>query len=376
MRCRFLVPALCGVLPVLLSACGTAPQADPRTAPPVVRTATVEAGPGTRSRTFTGTIAARVQSDLAFRVPGKVLERLVDNGQVVQRGQLLYRIDPVDLDLGADAQRQAVVAARAQAAHASAEEARYRELQEKKLVSRSAYELVKASSDAASAQLRAAQAQSAVARNASLYSRLLADADGIVTEVLAEPGQVVAAGQVIVRVARSGRREAVVQLPETIRPEIGSQATASLFSGPKRIPVRLRVLSGAADAATRTFEARYTLEQDDAELPLGATVAVELAGTHPGEADEGFEVPLASLLDPGTGTGVWLISGSPMRARWQPVKIKRIGDESAFVEGSLKQGDRVAALGAHLLRADQEVRVESGPVDASGKAVASKAAAR
>lgn len=365
MRRRTVIHALACVFPLLLAACGSSTQADPRNAPPMVRAATVQAG-AVASRSFSGTIAARVQSDLAFRVPGKVAERLVETGQAVRRGQALYRIDPLDLNLAAASQQQAVVAARAQAAQAVADEARYRELQRKGVVSRSAYDQVQASAAAASAQLRAAEAQAAVARNASRYATLVADTDGVVMGVLAEPGQVVSAGQVVARLARSGSREAVVRLPETLRPAIGSPATASLFGGRGAIPARLRVLSGAADPLTRTFEARYALEQDHAELPLGATVTVELpAAAAP--AGGLFEVPLAALFDPGTGPGVWLIAGSPAKATWRPVAIRQLGDESALVEGSFGPGDRVAALGAHLLREGQPVRVVGEAIAAAGK---------
>ncbi len=358
---RFLVTsAIACAAPLLLAACGGSASADPRNEPPVVKVTAVRAGSAT-SRTFTGTVAARVQSDLAFRVPGKVVERLVDTGQAVVRGQALYRIDPVDLNLAAASQRQAVVAAHAQAAQTLADEARYRELQDQGVVSRSAYDQVKAAADAAQAQLRAAQAQAAVAGNASRYAVLISDTDGVVVDVLAEPGQVVAAGQVVVRVARAGNREAVVQLPETLRPALGSPATAVPFGERVAIPATLRVLSGSADPATRTFEARYALAQGSDQLPLGATVTVELPAEDTASAAGASEVPLAALFDPGTGPGVWLISGSPATATWRPVAVRQIGDDSMLVEGAFKPGDRVAALGAHLLREGQQVRIAGEP---------------
>lgn len=356
MRRRFVVIALSCVTPLMLVACAKPDASDPRTAPPIVRVAQVQAG-AANARTFTGTVAARVQSDLAFRVGGKVTERLVDTGQAVKRGDVLYRIDPIDLDLAAASQQQAVIAARAQSMQATADEARYRELAAKGVVSRSAYDQVKAAADAAAAQLKAAEAQARVARNASQYTALVADADGVVMSISAEPGQVVAAGQIVARLARAGRREAVIQLPETLRPQIGSVASASSFGGSGRIPARLRVLSESADPATRTFEARYTLEDTHAPLPLGSTVAVELAGAAPAGVSAGFEVPLGALFDPGTGTGVWVVSGDPLKASWKPVAVKQLGDDQALVEGALKASDRVAALGAHLLREGQVVRL-------------------
>lgn len=365
MRRRFLLTAISCVVLLSLVACSKSGESDPRTAPPIVRVAQVQPGAG-NARTFTGTIAARVQSDLAFRVGGKITERYVETGQAVKRGDVLYRMDPLDLNLAAASQQQAVIAARAQSLQAAADEARYRDLAAKGVVSRSAYDQMKAAADAASAQFKAADAQARVARNASQYTALVADADGVVMTILAEPGQVVAAGQTVARLARAGSREAVVQLPETLRPQIGSVASASPFGARGTIPARLRVLSEAADPTTRTFEARYTLEDGNTALPLGSTVAVAVEGATVAGGAGGVEVPLGAVFDPGTGTGVWVIAGEPLNAHWTPVTVKRLGDDRALVEGALKASDRVAALGAHLLREGQVVRLADAVTTTAG----------
>src|SRR5213593_4797503 len=200
--------AILGLLPFVLAACGDATSsADPRTQTPLVRVATVDTS--TRAeRAFTGIVAARVQSDLGFRVPGKVLERLVDAGQTINRGQPLMRIDPTDLRLATRTQEEAVAAATARARQTSEDEARYRDLVSAGAVSASAYDKVKAAAESAGAELNGAKAQADVARNETGYAVLLADADGVVVDTLAEPGQVVGAGQVVVRLAHAGRREA------------------------------------------------------------------------------------------------------------------------------------------------------------------------
>jgi RND family efflux transporter MFP subunit len=353
---RFASSTVICALPLVLAACGEKTPADPRTEMPLVRAATVQ-GAASASRSFTGTVAARVQSDLGFRVSGKVLERLVDTGQTVQRGQLLMRIDPVDLKLAVNAQQQAVAAARALAKQTAADEARYRELVQTRLISVSAYDQAKAAADAAKAQLSAATAQAEVAGNASRYTELVADADGVVMETLAEPGQVVAAGQVVVRVARAGPREAIVQLPETLRPAVGSAGAATLFGKEGvTVPTRLRQLSDAADPLTRTFEARYVLEGELANAPLGTTVTVRIADGHPNVQD-GMQVPIGSLFDAGKGPGVWVIRGEPAKVTWRPVAVQRLNDDGARIAGQLKQGDRIVALGAHLLREGEQVRV-------------------
>ncbi|ATH11972.1 efflux transporter periplasmic adaptor subunit [Delftia acidovorans] len=363
LRHRHLSIAAVGALSLALAACGKSPPPDPRTQPPLVRTTLVAPGHSSE-RVFTGTIAARVQGDLGFRVAGKVLERLVDTGQTVRRGQALLRLDPVDLKLAAHAQQEAVAAARARAQQASDEEQRYRDLQGTGAVSALAHEQIKAAADAARAQLRAAEAQAAAALNASRYAELLADADGIVMETLAEPGQVVSAGQVVVRLAHAGRREAVVQLPETLRPVLGSAAQARLFGREDVvIPARLRQLSDVADRATRTFEARYVLDAGAAaSAPLGSTVTLRMGGTSTSTSTSTagkatLQVPIGAILDEGKGAAVWVVQGDQVRR--QPVTVVQVQDGNAQVVGALGLGERIVALGAHLLSEGAQVRLDS-----------------
>lgn len=358
MRRHLVFLAVLPALTLALAACGDKKPSDPRSETPLVRAATIRDA-ALASRSFTGTVAARVQSDLGFRVSGKVLERLVDAGQSVKRGQPLMRIDPVDLKLAAHAQQEAVAAARARAQQTAEEEARYRDLRGTGAISASAYDQVKAAADAAKAQLNTAEAQAEVARNASRYTELVADADGVIMETLAEPGQVVNAGQVVLRLARAGHREAIIQLPETLRPAVGSSATASLFGRDGApVPAKLRQLSDAADRLTRTFEARYVLEEDLANAPLGTTVTINIPEANvPAAAQGGLSVPIASLFDAGKGPGVWVIQGEPAKVSWRPVTVQRLDEDSARIAGAFKQGDRIVALGTHLLREGEQVRV-------------------
>ena len=362
------IVAMLGLLPFVLVACSKATSsADPRTQAPLVRVATVDTS--TRAeRAFTGIVAARVQSDLGFRVPGKVLERLIDTGQTVKRGQPLMRIDPTDLRLATRAQEEAVAAAKARAHQTSADEARHRDLVSAGAVSKSAYDKVKAAAESARAELSAAEAQADVARNATGYAVLLADGDGVVVETLAEPGQVVAAGQVVVRVAHAGRREAVIELPETLRQAIGSTGRAALYGTGLSGSAKLRQLSDAANRQTRTFEARYVLEGSLADAPLGSTISIQLSN---GQDDPALQVPIGAISDSGKGPGVWLIEGESPQVTWRAVKIAHLSDEMASVVGNLKVGDPVVALGAHLLHEGEHVRLRGDAtpaVDAKGGA--------
>ncbi len=353
---RLVLSAVVSALPLVLIGCGEKKQSDPRTEAPLVRAAIVQDA-AFDARSFTGTVAARVQSDLGFRIQGKVLDRLVDTGQTVKRGQVLMRIDPIDLKLAASAQLETVAAARARAQQTAQDEARYRDLRGTGAISASAYDQIAAAADAAKAQLRAAEAQAEVARNASRYTELVADADGIVMETLAEPGQVVSAGQPVVRLARAGDREAVIQLPETLRPALGSSAVATLFGNDGvGSPTKLRQLSDTADRLTRTFEARYVLEGKLANSPLGATVTIQIPERHTG-APNGWSVPIGALFDAGKGPGVWVIRGQPAKVSWRPVTVQRLSDDSAHVAAQFQQGDRIVALGAHLLREGVSVRI-------------------
>lgn len=336
----------------MLAGCGETPD-DPRAKPPLVRTA--QAGvAGAGEREFSGVVGARVQSDLGFRIEGKITARLVDAGQSVRRGQPLMRIDPADYRLAADAAAGTVDAARARAIQTSADENRYRDLVGAGAVSASAYDQAKAAARSARADLASAEAQLRARRNDAGYTLLVADADGVVAETLGEPGQVVAAGQTVIRLARSGPREAVVQLPETLRPALGTIARAETYSGSSGT-ASLRELSAAADAATRTFAAKFTLAGAPASAPLGSTITIRL-----GSSDESgrISVPLAAIDDRGRGPGVWIVHGG--KVRFRPVKIASLSDETATLTSGLHGGERFAALGAHLLREGQAVRIEAG----------------
>ena len=346
--------ALMSLLPFALAACAdVASSDDPRMQSPLVRVATVQAAVQTE-RSFTGIVAARVQSDLGFRVSGKILERLVDTGQTVARGQPLMRIDSADFRLAARAQEEVVAAATARARQTAEDEARFRALVSAGAVSRSAYDQADAAAKSAAAELNAAKARTDVARNEMSYAALLADADGVVVETLAEPGQVVSAGQVAIRVAHAGQREAVIDLPETLRPAIGSTGRATLYGSGLSGSARLRQLSDAANRQTRTFEARYVLEGALADVPLGSTVSVQISN---GRNPPALQVPIGAIFDPGKGPGVWLVEGETPRVTWRAVQIAGLSSEAASVVGNLEAGDRVVALGAHLLHEGERVRL-------------------
>jgi RND family efflux transporter MFP subunit len=346
-----------------LTACSPSPSAqDPRTVPHLAKVALVQPAQ-MGERAFTGVVSARVQGNLGFRVSGKVTERLVDSGQRVHQGQPLMRLDRTDYAHAITAQVGNVDAARARLQQAAADEARYGGLVSSGAVSQSAYDQVKAAADSARALLSAAEAQLNVAQNEGTYATIVADADGTVMETLAEPGQFVSAGQIVVRVARAGPREAAVNLPETLRPALGSTAQAVLYTAnadsPPRYAARLRQLSDAADPLTRTFEARYVLGGEAAKAPLGATVTVYLKDA---ETSATLSVPLGAIDDEGRGPGVWVLDRSSSSVSYRSVSLIRFDGERAIVSGGLHIGDPIIAVGGHFVHEGQRVQVAEARV--------------
>lgn len=297
---------------------------------------------------FTGVVRARTESNLGFRVAGKIAERLVDTGQTVKVGQPLLKLDPTDYQL-------ALQAARAVQKQTALELERVRVLVEKRAESRDALERA-----TAAAESSAAQAEQLA--NQTNYTTLYADADGIVMSTLAEPGQVVAAGQPVLVLAKDGRREAAVDIPESSLERIrGGNATAHLYLNSElSVPATFREISGVADPVARTYQARYVLEGESSRFPLGATVTVRIS-SGANEAASTYEVPLGSLIDRGEGAAVWVIDPKTSAIAKRPVAVAQLGAETASIREGLQGGDRVVALGAQLLHAGEVVRAVNAP---------------
>ena len=343
-----------GLAGLALAACSPAETAV-APEPPLVQTVVVASGEAGGAR-YTGVIRARTESNLGFRVGGKILERLVDPGDRVTRGQPLMRLDRTDFALGLSAARASVEAARAQMIKAKADEERSRKLVADGWTSKQTYDQNKGAADAAIAQFANAEAQASQIANQAGYSELQADADGVVMEVPTEPGQVVAAGQTVVKLARDGAREAEVFLPEGSKRNAQGAASATLYAdGEATYPAWLRELSATADAATRTYRARYILSGGGEDAPLGATVTLRLKS---GDAlrSAAVAVPLGALFDAGRGASVWRYDAETGTVAAQPVVVARMAEESADIASGLQPGDRIVALGAHLLKAGQKVR--------------------
>jgi RND family efflux transporter MFP subunit len=265
------------------------------------------------------------------------------------------RLDPEDLRLSAAAQQANVEAARAKYTQAKADETRSGMLVKSGVISPREYDQDRAALDSAKAQLEAAEAQARVSNNSSEYAILLADADGVIVRTLSEPGQVVAAGQTVIQLAHDGPREALINLPEGVRPDLGAIASARLYGQDQMYQASLRQLSDAADPASRTFEARYVLEGEAASAPLGSTVTITLL-TKQTSGNQSVLVPVGAVYDRGSGPGVWIVDDKS-EVKFRFVTIASIGQEEVVLSRGVDAGENVVALGAHLLHEGQVVNL-------------------
>lgn len=350
--------AAVGLSALVLGACQPATPASPGPSPMrPVYVATVRAEHPDTARSFVAVIRPRIETDQGFRVAGKVARRLVDVGQTVSAGQPLAILDDTDLTLQheqAEADLRSVTAGLAQA---EAEEQRILSLRRQGWSTDSTYEKQKAAADDLRARLDRAGKAVALARNALDYATLRADAEGVVTATLVEPGQVVPAGQSAIRLARSGEREAVVAIPESFVGAIGaSESSLSLWSAPdKRYRAVLREVSPVADATTRTYTARFSLPEADGAVKLGMTATL-LSSTSRDEA--ALRLPLSALFNQGAGPSVWTVDADGIVSP-RPVEVSRYEAREVVVKRGVAEGEQVVALGVHKLEAGQKVRVVS-----------------
>lgn len=330
----------------LLAACGadTTPPAQPK----VVRTVIVGAGDtvpdgSNAMRTYSGEVRARFETTLGFRIPGKITARLVDAGAVVKTGQPLARLDASDAMLQS-------AEAKAQMGLARAEAKRYRDLRAKNFVSQAAL-------DARETALQSAEAQAGLASNQAAYTTLVADRTGVIAAVLAEPGQVVAAGQPVFNLAPDGEREVAIALPETevAKLTVGMPAEVMLWAqGDKAPPLtgKIREISPAADPMTRTYAARIVLATVPARLPLGLSATVRFPGLTAGQA---LQIPLSAVVHKDKSPAVWIV-GADNTVQLKPITLGAYSDKWAAVSSGLVGGEKIVTAGANKLTIGEKVR--------------------
>lgn len=340
---------------LLLSACSRpAPPEEPVRA---VRLLTVGVDSIQTGHEFAGDVRARVESRLGFRVAGKLVRRQAELGQRVKAGQVLAQIDAQDYRLAADAARAQVAAAQTNRDLALADFNRFKALKDQNFISGAELERRDTTLKAAQAQLEQAQSQLASQGNQAGYTTLVADVAGVITAVEAEPGQVLAAGTPVLRLAQDGARDVVFAVPEDkVRAMVvGSTVKVRSWSQDTVLPGTVREVAASADPVTRTFTVKVAVDAAQAP-PLGTTVyvqpaALSLAGT------PAIKLPTSALRKDGDATAVWVLDEATMTVRSQPVQIAAADGNAAVVAGGLTPGMRVVSAGVHVLSPGQKVTV-------------------
>lgn len=337
-RCGLIVGSL------LLGACSRAPL-PPEPLRPVL-TAVVGVHALSSEAVYSGEVRSRYETQLGFRIPGKIAARLVDVGAQVNTGDVLARLDSADTTLSA-------VAAKAQLELADADVRRYRELRGRNFVSQSAL-------DAKETSFKATKAQADLALNQSSYTALHADHGGVVAAVSAEVGQVVAAGQTVVRVARTDALEVAIAIPEARMPEVRQlkDAEVCLWADEHACyPAALRELSRVADSVTRTYAARVAILKPDARLMLGMTANVKFRRDKTEPAPEtALAVPLTAIFQQDGKPAVWIVGGD-QTVSLRPVELTAFGEKTATLAGGVQAGERIVIAGVHKLSAGEKIKV-------------------
>lgn len=303
---------------------------------------------------YTGVVRARFETPMAFRVAGKLATRDVDVGAAVKKGQVLATLDATDYNHALAAATSEVKAAEAEVVRARGDEERSKYLFERGHVAQAQVERFAATFRTASERLAAAESQRAIAANRVAYTTLVADADGIVTEVSAERGQVVAEGRPLFSIARMGEKEAVVAIPENRVGDLAQmQARVSFWSQPgKSYATELRELSPQADPATRTYVARFRLLEQPGRVDLGMTATIDLSKP---AAEARIRVPVSAIWYRGDAAQVWRAHANG-KLDAVPVMVRELGQETALVSGALADGDTIVTLGVHRLDESMQVR--------------------
>lgn len=341
-----------------------------------VRTVKVGAESATAVLEYAAEVRARTETRQGFRVAGKVTSRPVNLGDEVKAGQLLAQLDPADLKLGQDAAAAALRAAQANWEQTGADLKRYRELHAQGFIGNAELERRETALKAAQAALDQARAQVGVQGHQTQYARLVADAAGVVTGVEVEPGAVVGAGTPIVRLALAGPRDVVFSVPEdrvgavrALLNQAGALQVRLWGAGGEPLRATLREVAAAADPATRTFVAKADVGRADVRLGQTATVAIEQ-----GRRDGVTRLPLAAVAEEGGCSIVWVLDGTAMTVRPQPVQIAGADTNQVLIGGGLQPGQEVVTAGVHVLTPGQKVRryVEPTRPAAAASAAASR----
>jgi multidrug efflux system membrane fusion protein len=356
MKTAWLLPALVVVVAACDRAAPPAPPADIRP----VRAEKVDMHAIANSTRYAGEVRARYETDLAFRVSGRVQARLVDVGAQVKAGQVIATLDPQDYALATRAARAQLTAAEAEARLAQQDLQRYTELRAQNFISEAELERRQTTTAAAQAKARQLRAEAERQGNQQDYTRLTAPHAGVVTSITFETGQVVAAGQAVARLARTGERDVDIDVPENALGALraAKALTIRLWSSPEtRYAGRLRELSPMADTGSRTFNARVQFLNPDAAVKLGMTASVEVTS----DAEPRVSVAQSALFTVSGRPQVWVVDPASHQVAPRAVQLGALLDGRVGVISGLKLGEWVVTAGVHKLAPGQQVRLTTPP---------------
>lgn len=319
---------------------------------------------------YSAEVRARVESRLGFQVGGKLIQRPVELGQRVSAGQLLAQIDARDYQLAAQAAAAQLSAAQSQRDLAAAEFKRFEALKAQNFISGAELERRETALKAAEATLNQAKSQAQVQSNQASYASLSASHAGVVTAVDGEVGQVVSAGQPIVRLAHDGPRDAVFAVSEQLAMglKLGQAMQATLQSTGQILKGTVRELAASADPVTRTFGVKLSL-LDSSALPLGATVNVH-AGLSTGSTSVVIKLPTSALRQEGSSTAVWVLDEATMTVNSQAVELGPVDGNDVVIQAGLKPGQKVVSAGVHVLSPGQKVTIYGAAATATAATAA------
>jgi RND family efflux transporter MFP subunit len=306
---------------------------------------------------FAGEITARRETQVAFRVPGKLAARLVDVGERVRKGQVIARLEPSDYQLATKNLKAQLAAARAEREFTQADVVRYRELRNQNVISPPEWDRRQTADIAARERVVALEAQLRQTANQEGYAELLAERDGVITALNAEAGDVVAAGQPVARLAQLDEPEVSIQVPEQRVAEIapGQAVAVTLWGDPdQRMKATIREVAAAADPATRTYRVRATLQEGQAQIRLGMTATLWL----PPRPSSALAIPRSAVFtthEEPHRPKVWLVDTQAATVRSVPVALgKPLGGQRIEVSG-LTPGQTIVSAGAQRLNEGQAV---------------------
>jgi multidrug efflux system membrane fusion protein len=341
---------------LLLSACGreapSGPPADIRS----VRAEQVGTQVAASSTRYSGEVHARYETDLAFRVAGRVQSRAVEVGTQVKADQVIATLDPTDYALAVTAVQAERVAAESEAKLALQDLQRYAELRAKNFISQAELDRRQTAADAAQARVHQLRAEAARQGNQQAYTRLSAPHAGVITALFVEAGQVVAAGQPVAQLAKSGEREVSIDVPENALDALRAARTLKigLWSAPGvTYAGHLRELSPMADAASRTYRARVSILQADAAVKLGMTATVELDA----QSAPSLSVAQSALFRINGQPQVWVVNRTTGKVAARSVQLGELTGDRAAIKSGLAVGEWVVTAGVHKIAPGQQVRV-------------------